>query len=92
MATERTIYCDGPDCGDRHQEGAPCHARTIHPPPHLPAGFIETRQGGDVADHVLHFCSWDCVLKYAAKLPPTEVIPWGPPPSEHDDVQGDGDA
>jgi len=23
----------------------------------------------------LHFCSWDCILKHAAEIPPVEVIP-----------------
>jgi hypothetical protein len=25
----------------------------------------------------LHFCTWDCVLKYAAEKPPCEMIPLG---------------
>jgi hypothetical protein len=26
----------------------------------------------------LHFCSWDCVLKYAAEKPPVEFVPAAP--------------
>jgi hypothetical protein len=24
--------------------------------------------------YITHFCSWDCILRYAAKIPPIEVI------------------
>jgi hypothetical protein len=24
----------------------------------------------------LHFCKWDCVLRFAAEMEPTEVIPF----------------
>jgi hypothetical protein len=26
------------------------------------------------AGRPLHFCSWDCVLKHAAEIPPVEVV------------------
>jgi hypothetical protein len=29
------------------------------------------------AGRTLHFCSWDCVLKQAAEIPPVEVIAVG---------------
>ena len=36
------------------------------------AGFVFVTEGGSTA--TLHFCNWDCVLKYAAAKPPVEVI------------------
>lgn len=29
-----------------------------------------------------HFCSWDCVMKYAARFPPSERIELIPPDEE----------
>jgi hypothetical protein len=29
------------------------------------------------AEESLHFCTWDCVLKYAAEKPPCETISLG---------------
>lgn len=66
MSISRILRCDGPGCD--------AHVQTDHAPPHLPASFIETRQGGDVTDYVNHFCGWDCCMKYAAKFGPPEVI------------------
>ena len=35
-------------------------------------GFLKiTGQGGNA----LHFCSWDCVLKYSARFAPLETVP-----------------
>ena len=34
-------------------------------------GFLEVK---DSTPPSLHFCSWDCVLTYAAKISPLEVI------------------
>lgn len=76
MSIDRIYYCDGPDCGG---EGglkggkSPVHCQTGTPPPHLPSGFMELR-GGDRAEDA-HFCSWDCLMKFAAKHPADEVIP-----------------
>lgn len=62
MAIERTFYCDGPEC-ERH-------VRTAS---RRPAGsFIFVTESGSSA--TLHFCSWDCVLKYAATKPPLEIV------------------
>ena len=68
MALERTYHCDGPDC-ERH-------ASTAAPPPHMPFHFLvilaEHANGRDE----LHFCGWDCVLRYAgAKEPETIIYP-----------------
>ena len=34
-------------------------------------GFIQVYDG---TEPVLHFCCWDCILKYAARFAPLEVI------------------
>lgn len=75
MAVERIYYCDGPDCGD----GEPCHMTSSAPPPYLPGGFVETRQSDASGEASLFFCSWDCVMKFAAGRPPSEVIPFVEP-------------
>jgi hypothetical protein len=59
---ERVFHCDGPDC-ERHVQTA------LRRPQ---AGFVFVTEGGSAA--TLHFCNWDCVLKYAATKPPVEVI------------------
>lgn len=75
MAIERTYYCEGPDCGDK-PEGNPAHVTTATPPPHLPAGFIEARLRDPSGEAVHHFCSWPCVMKFAADQPVPERIEW----------------
>jgi hypothetical protein len=64
MSIERVFYCDGPECEN--------HARTASDLP--PTSFLVVRED---ADHSQDFCSWDCLLKFAAQKPPTEVIPAG---------------
>jgi hypothetical protein len=63
MAIERIFYCDGPEC-----EG---HVRTARVRPE--ASFITVTES---AGRPLHFCTWDCLLKFAATKPPTEIIPF----------------
>ncbi len=62
MSIERIFYCDGPDC-ERH-------VRTALSRPQ--AGYVFVTEGGP--DATLHFCNWDCVLKYAATKPPVEIV------------------
>lgn len=66
MSIERTYFCEAPDC--EH------HVRTASPPPYLPHGTIETREVDDQGDVAHHFCSWDCLMKYAAEQPVPEVL------------------
>jgi hypothetical protein len=66
VSIERIFYCDGPDC-ERH-------VRTAASRPHGAFVFVTT---GDSA--TLHFCGWDCVLKYAATKPPAEIIAFDSP-------------
>lgn len=77
MAIERTYYCDNPSCAADHpgDSETPLHACTATPPPYLPRGFIEVREGGPSVPE-LYFCGWDCLMKYAAKFPPAEIIPF----------------
>lgn len=71
MATEYTYYCEAPDChgGSLDGDKPPLHARTGSAPPYLPSGFVETRERHNTGDTLHHFCSWDCLMKYAAQQP-----------------------
>jgi hypothetical protein len=62
---ERVFYCDGPDC-ERH-------VRTAGP---RASAFLTVTEGVGQSQH---FCSWDCVLRFAADKPPTEVLAAGEP-------------
>ncbi len=62
MSIERIFYCDGPEC-ERHVQTAQSRPQ---------AGFVFVTEGGSIA--TMHFCNWDCVLKYAATKPPVEVV------------------
>lgn len=59
---ERVYHCDGPDC-ERHWS-AYAHRQLEMP--------VITNAGP-----TLHFCGWDCVLKYAATYEPPTVITFG---------------
>jgi hypothetical protein len=61
MSIERIYYCDWRECNG--------HVQTASG---QPPGFLSVAEG---ADHDLHFCDWDCLLKYAGEKPPVEVIP-----------------
>jgi hypothetical protein len=63
MSIERVFTCDSADC-ERH-------VRT--PGTHPPTFITVTEDAGEP----LHFCSWDCVLRFAAEKPPSEVVPLG---------------
>jgi hypothetical protein len=65
MSIERIFYCDWRECDG--------HVQTANA---MPPGFLAITEG---ADHSLHFCDWDCLLKHAAEKPPTELIPLAPP-------------
>lgn len=66
MTVERTYHCDGPDCehhgSDQYPGWVLVTEHSSHP--------------GEPPDE-MQFCSWDCVLKYAAKFPPPERIEVG---------------
>jgi hypothetical protein len=63
--------CDGPDC-QRHVKGN--RSNTIP----MGCGFITVMQHITPYEQ-MHFCGWDCVLRYAATIDPETVIyPDGP--------------
>jgi hypothetical protein len=64
MSIERIFYCDWRDCE--------AHTRTASNRPGMSFLTVEEDAGDP-----LHFCSWDCVLKHAAEMPPLEVIALG---------------
>lgn len=74
-------YCDGPENNDipgkePQPDGCPHNVRAVMVDPnYLPGGVIEVRRNAQGAvDERLHFCSWDCLLRYAAKQHPVEYI------------------
>lgn len=62
MSIERIFYCDWRECET--------HIRTASTRPR--GEFITVTES---AGRSRHFCSWDCVLKHAAEIPPLEAIP-----------------
>lgn len=60
MSVERTFYCDGPDC-ERHVQ-----TQKPRPPVFLTVDQFEGPE--------LHFCGWDCALRYAGNVEPEETI------------------
>lgn len=76
MPTKAHFHCDGSDC-DRN-------AGAFDGRQALPPGFLRVDWGNQPRDEQLVFCSWDCAIKYGAKLPPTETISWDslPEPTE----------
>ncbi|HEY4428852.1 MAG TPA: hypothetical protein VGN08_11670 [Solirubrobacteraceae bacterium] len=61
MSISRTYTCDWRECNHHVQTTG------LRPPMFL---TVDEDQGDP-----LHFCTWDCVLKYAAEKPPCETIP-----------------
>ncbi len=64
MSVERIFHCDGPDCGG--------HIRTMADFPS--SGFIRTYERWPGFDEEHHFCTWDCLLRFAAARPPVEIV------------------
>jgi ribosomal protein L24E len=60
MSIERVFCCDWRECDS--------HTRTADSEPGM--GFLTVSEDGATR----HFCSWDCVLKQAAEVPPVEVV------------------
>jgi hypothetical protein len=60
MSIERIFYCDGPEC-ERH-------IRTAM----LRSSFLTVTERNESP---LHFCGWDCTLRYAAAKEPEILIP-----------------
>jgi hypothetical protein len=66
MTIEQAFCCDGPDCVRRVSGAA--HRE--------PGGRFLTVTGWGKA---MHFCGWDCVLRYAGRIEPETIIPAGGP-------------
>ncbi len=66
MSIERVFYCDA--------EGCDTHIGSLYAEPECPGWLIVTETGHE--PETLHFCGWDCAMKYAAKFPPPTVIPF----------------
>jgi len=66
MSIERTFHCDWRDCDG--------HVRTAHTRP-SGTGFITAEEHVE-GSTPLHFCSWDCLLRYAGEREPVETIPF----------------
>lgn len=65
MSYERTIYCD--------REGCEIHQHTARPIPDLPPGWILLYEHSD-RTREFHLCGWQCVMHFAAKIPPPKII------------------
>jgi hypothetical protein len=39
-------------------------------------GWLQVFEYGDQEPVTLAFCSWNCLMKRAAEIPPPTVIPW----------------
>ncbi len=65
---ERIFHCDWKGCD--------AHVHTIAAKPESPGWFTVTETGQDTKP--LHFCTWDCILKYAAQFEPPTIIPMRP--------------
>lgn len=87
MSIERTYYCDGPENqdipGDEPQpDGCPHHVKALMiDEQYIPGGMLRVLRHvqGSLTEE-LHFCSWDCLMRYAANQHPTEYhegLPWG---------------
>ena len=79
MAVERTFYCDGPADParprDDGEEGCGGHATTAAADPnYLPHGMLRVVETLPGEQHEFHFCDWDCLLRFAAGVHPTEII------------------
>jgi hypothetical protein len=77
VSIERTYHCDGPAGTLPNTESmtrCPGHASTAADPPHVPFGFLTVLQGGESGGTELHFCTWDCLLRFAAAREPVEFI------------------
>lgn len=70
MTIERVFHCDGPEC-ERHM-------RTTKAKPRM---FLTVTR--DI-DPTMHFCGWDCALRYAAAREPTVYVPMHESPAGDD--------
>ncbi|MEA2252518.1 MAG: hypothetical protein QOG70_2760 [Solirubrobacteraceae bacterium] len=60
MTIERVFHCDGPECERRGHTTRLRHEMFL----------VVSERGGSA----LHFCGWDCVLRYAATKEPEQIV------------------
>lgn len=75
MILEGHVYCEGPDCEHHAHIGAASMKAG-----RLPSGWIKAREYAESEDYTSAFCGYDCLMKWAAKVPPSEVIPFDQQP------------
>lgn len=77
MSIERTFHCDAPGGtlpGTEADDRCPGHASTASDPPHVPYGFLVVFESWPGGSRELHFCTWDCLLRFSAKQEPPTFI------------------
>lgn len=79
MQLEGTVYCEGPDC-EVHQHVGPDTMEADR----LPVGWVRVTEFGGSSDPQTAYCSWDCLMKAAAQIPPPERVGPGDGPGELD--------
>lgn len=68
MTREMTYYCEEPKCENKQTSAS--EARPI-------TGWLLVVMRLPTENPYLYdFCSWDCLMKYAASLDPPEEIEW----------------
>lgn len=65
MPRETIYYCAGPDCD--------IHIQSATPAP--PRGWIVAHERESEGVTELDFCGWSCVLRFAGRIDPEEVLP-----------------
>ena len=71
MKLEGVVHCEGPDCEVHQHVGVPSMMLG-----RLPAGWLQVVEYGDQEPDTFAFCTWDCLMKRAADVPPPIIIPW----------------
>lgn len=71
MKLEGVIHCEGPDCEAHQDVGVPNMDAG-----RLPVGWLKVAEHGDTGPSYFAFHGWDCLMKFAAQIPPPEIIPW----------------
>lgn len=71
MKLEGVIHCEGPDCEVHQHVGVPNMNAG-----RLPVGWQKVSEYGDTGPIDFAFHCWDCLMKFAAQIPPPEIIPW----------------
>lgn len=72
MKLEGDVFCEAPDCNHSWHAGLTrFDGRELVS---LPPGFLLVKEFSDREHEEFVFCCHDCLMKWAAKVPPPEVI------------------